>query len=224
MVLKKWQETGADVPVSWNGNVKTIRIQNGDAVNQRGMKGFSMMELVVVLAVIAILATLITPIITSYVDKARIDKAESDVRNLVAALNQYNSDTKTFPIFTGPIQVPNGSVFEVVASAGLNPAQAAGVTGWITVSTGDLKSMLNENSLLIATVGGSAWNGPYTGIIGEDPWGSKYFVTARALRSGSGLTGFALSAGPNRTIDTPLDQARGTPFIVGGDDIVAIVR
>ena len=110
-------------------------------MNTRAMRGFSMMELVVVLAVIAILATLITPIITSYVDKAKINKAQSDVRNLVAALNQFNSDTKAFPIYTAPIQVPNGTVFEVIASAGLNPAEAAGVSGWITPSMGDLKNL-----------------------------------------------------------------------------------
>jgi prepilin-type N-terminal cleavage/methylation domain-containing protein len=188
------------------------------------MQGFSMMELVVVLAVIAILATLITPIITSYVDKARINKAQGDVRNLATALTQYNTDTKTFPIFTAPVQVPNGTVFEVVASEGLDPAQATGISGWINSSTGDLKAMMNENSLLMATAGQRAWNGPYTGNIGEDPWGTRYMITARALRPGSNLTGFVLSAGANRTVETALDQARGTAFIVGGDDIVSIVR
>src|SRR6185436_9204722 len=146
--------------------MKRNKFMTGNAVDKRGVQGFSMMELVVVLAVIAILATLITPIITSYVDKAKINKAQSDVRNLVAALNQFNSDTKAFPIYTGPSQVPNGTVFEVIASAGLNPAEAPGVSGWITASTGDLKAMMNENSLLLSTSGGSAWNGPYTGIIG----------------------------------------------------------
>src|SRR6185436_5690626 len=172
--------------------MKRNKFMTGNAVDKRGVQGFSMMELVVVLAVIAILATLITPIITSYVDKAKINKAQSDVRNLVAALNQFNSDTKTFPIFTSSLQVPNGLVFEVVASDGLDPAQAIGISGWITTNTGNLKSMLNENSLLMATVGGSAWNGPYTGIIGEDPWGSKYLVTSRALKGGSNLTSFVL--------------------------------
>ena len=183
-----------------------------------------MMELVVVLAVIAILATLITPIITSYVDKARINKARSDVRNITAALNQFSSDTKLFPIFTAPAQVPNGTVYETVAGEGLDPAQAAGVVGWVTTSTGSLTSMLNQNSLLLTTVGANGWNGPYTGGIGEDPWGTKYIVTGRALKAGSALTGFVLSAGPNRTVETQLDQTRGTAFTVGGDDIVAIVR
>jgi prepilin-type N-terminal cleavage/methylation domain-containing protein len=194
------------------------------AMNHRDTRGFSMMELVVVLAVIAILATLITPIITSYVDKAKINKAQSDVRNLVVALNQFNSDTKTFPIFTAANQVPNGTVHEVLASEGLDPAQAAGITGWITSNAGNIKTLMNENSLSFATSGGTAWNGPYTGSIGEDPWGTKYLVTARALRAGSNLTGFVLSAGPNRTVETRLDQTRGTSFTIGGDDIVSIVR
>lgn len=186
-----------------------------------------MMELVVVLAVIAILATLITPIITSYVDKAKITKAQNDVRNLVTALNQFSADTRSYPIYTAQNQVAiNGTVYEVLASEGLDPAEASGISGWVGVSTGSLKTLLNENSLLFATsaTGGAGWNGPYTGGVGEDPWGSKYLVTARALKTGTNLTGFALSAGPNRTIETRLDQSRGTAFTIGGDDIVSIVR
>jgi type II secretory pathway pseudopilin PulG len=186
-----------------------------------------MMELVVVLAVIAILATLITPIITSYVDKAKLNKATADVLSISTALNQFNSDTKNFPIFTAPAQYPNGSVYEVLASSGLDPALATGVSvNWTTTNTGNLTQLLNENSLLITTSSSSkaAWNGPYVGVIGEDPWGTKYVVTSRALKAGSGLTAFVLSAGPNRTIETALDQTRGSAFTIGGDDIVSIVR
>ena len=189
-----------------------------------GMGGFSMMELVVVLAVIAILATLITPIITSYVDKAKFNKAQSDVRNISTALIQFNTDTKTFPIFQSPTQYPNGVTWDVVAGEGLDPALGLGISGWITTNTGSLRTMLNENSLLLATVGGSAWNGPYVGNIGEDPWGTKYMITGGALKPGSGLTAFVVSAGPNRIVETPLLQARGTAFVVGGDDIVSIIR
>jgi prepilin-type N-terminal cleavage/methylation domain-containing protein len=190
----------------------------------KSMRGFSMMELVVVLAVIAILATLITPIITSYVDKAKINKANSDVRNIATALIQFNSDTKTFPIFTSPTQYPNGTTFDVVASDGLDPSLGTGISGWITTNTGSLRTMLNENSLLLATVGGNAWNGPYTGTISEDPWGTKYMISAGALKPGSNLTAFVVSAGPNRTVETPLNQPRGTAFTIGGDDIVYIIR
>ena len=193
-------------------------------MSRKGNQGFSMMELVVVLAVIAILATLITPIITSYVDKAKINKAMSDVRNLVVAMNQFNADTKTFPIFTAPNQVPNGTVYELIVGEGLAPAQATGIAGWITSNQGSIKALLNENALTLTTSGRTAWNGPYTGGVGEDPWGTTYLITARALKPGSNLTAFVLSAGPNRTVETPLDQTRGTAFTIGGDDIVSIIR
>lgn len=184
-----------------------------------------MMELVVVLAVIAILATLITPIITSYVDKARLNKATSDVLSIATALNQFNSDTKNFPIFTAAAQYPNGTVYEVIASQGLDPSVGTGISAnWTTSNVGNLTSLLNENSLQITTSGKAAWNGPYSGVIGEDPWGTKYIVTSRALKAGSTLTAFVLSAGPNRTVETALDQTRGTAFVVGGDDIISIIR
>ena len=202
------------------GTVEKVERARGRVKNERG---FSMMELVVVLAVIAILSTLITPIITSYVDKAKVNKARSDVKAIATALVQFNTDTKTFPIFKTPADYPNGAVFEVVVSEGVDPAQAGGISGWIVASPGDLKAMLNDNSLQLTTSGRVAWNGPYVGGIGEDPWGSKYFVTGRALKPGT-LTAFVLSAGPDRTISTPLDQTRGTAFVIGGDDIVSIVR
>ena len=47
--------------------------------------GFTMIEMVVVLAVIAILAAILTPIITSYVERARINAATSDLKSIAAA-------------------------------------------------------------------------------------------------------------------------------------------
>ena len=183
-----------------------------------------MMELVVVLAVIAILATLITPIITSYVDKAKIEKAQNDVRNIATALLQYNTDTKTFPIFVTPADYPNGAALDVIASQGNDPLLAGGVSGWISSNAGSIQSLLNENSLLLTTSGGGAWNGPYLGSLGDDPWGTKYLVNSSALKPGSGVIGFVISAGPNRTVETVFNQSRGGKFTVGGDDIVAVIR
>jgi len=63
---------------------------------KQDMKGFTLMEMAIVLATIAILAAILTPIITSYVDRARLNAARTDVKNIAAALVQYNTDLKFY--------------------------------------------------------------------------------------------------------------------------------
>ena len=43
-------------------------------------KGFTLIELAVVLAIIAVLAAILTPLVTSYIDQARTTRAAADVR------------------------------------------------------------------------------------------------------------------------------------------------
>src|SRR5207302_1056412 len=66
---------------------------------KQDMKGFTLMEMAIVLATIAILAAILTPIITSYVDRARLNAARADVKNIAAALVQYNTDLKFYPVY-----------------------------------------------------------------------------------------------------------------------------
>src|SRR5437867_4926123 len=63
-------------------------------------RGFTMIEMVVVLAVIAILAAILTPIVTSYIERARVDSATNDVKKIAAAIVQFNTDTKVWPIYS----------------------------------------------------------------------------------------------------------------------------
>ena len=46
-------------------------------------KGFTLIELAVVLAIIAILAAVLTPMVTGYIDQARETRAQADVRGVI---------------------------------------------------------------------------------------------------------------------------------------------
>jgi len=60
-------------------------------------KGFTLLEIIVVVAIIAILAAYIAPKIAGRVDDARISKAKSDIRVLESSLELYKLDNFVYP-------------------------------------------------------------------------------------------------------------------------------
>ena len=60
-------------------------------------KGFTLLEIIVVVAIIAILAAYIAPKVAGRVDDARISKAKSDIRVLESSLELYKLDNFVYP-------------------------------------------------------------------------------------------------------------------------------
>lgn len=60
-------------------------------------KGFTLLEIIVVVAIIAILAAYIAPKVAGRVDDARISKAKSDIRVLESSLELYKLDNFSYP-------------------------------------------------------------------------------------------------------------------------------
>lgn len=60
-------------------------------------RGFTLIELMVVLVIIAVLASLIVPNVLDRADDARITAAKSDIGNLIQALKLYKLDSQRFP-------------------------------------------------------------------------------------------------------------------------------
>jgi general secretion pathway protein G len=65
--------------------------------HRRAARGFTLIELMVVVVIIGVLAALIVPNVLDRADDARVAAARTDVNNLVQALKLYKLDNQRYP-------------------------------------------------------------------------------------------------------------------------------
>jgi prepilin-type N-terminal cleavage/methylation domain-containing protein len=193
-------------------------------------KGFTLIELAVVLAIIAVLAAVLTPLVTGYLDQARIARAQADVRTIADALKLHQRDTGRYPIYNAsgyPSTVSDGTK-TVLGGPGTNPTETEnwGNLATTTLATTTLEAWINGNYTAVSTTNvfpKAAFRGPYVAAIESDPWGNKYLLNAANLNSATNHA-FVISGGPNGALDTARDQTATTALTVGTDDIVAVIK
>ncbi len=63
----------------------------------RRARGFTLIEIMVVVVIIGLLAAIIVPEVVNKVDEARIAKAKADIQSLETALTEYRLDNSVYP-------------------------------------------------------------------------------------------------------------------------------
>jgi prepilin-type N-terminal cleavage/methylation domain-containing protein len=205
--------------------------------NMSNNRGFTLIEMVVVLAVVAILAAILTPTIAKNINDAKIARANNEVQVIAGAVGSFFKDTGRWPTSDGTTLTD--TVQLLYTSSGEVPALDSTVTDeeyWLSDASGWSGTLVDtfEHHLVENNPGGGAtnypddttspkpelrWKGPYITELKADPWGNQYscniWYTFNTTTNAVGVW----SAGPNRIANTSAIQA-ATAVTIGGDDIL----
>jgi len=186
-------------------------------------KGFTLIELIVILAVISILVAILTPTVLKYIEEAQLNRAQEDTRIIQTMLNDLIKDTGQYPgnlLFTrtficGPGDIPTTGTIWCVGGATPNFRQ---LSNHLMVNDPDEDGILAEATEYRSS-GKFRWKGPYIQGLNEDPWGNAYAINASTLVGGNTSPTWVISAGPNGVFDTALAATT-----LAGDDVGVRVK
>jgi type II secretory pathway pseudopilin PulG len=169
----------------------------------RASRGFSMIEMVIILAIIVGLAGVVVPIVSQEVQDSKKGNAVADLNRIATALNQYIKDTLYFP--TGNM---GSTSFHFLHTDGNLPVENV-------FDSGDHCHV--DRFLASSEFGGARWRGPYLQSGFCDPWGGAYIINVQGFFN-PGERAMILSAGPDGLLATP-----PTALSPEGDDLMLLI-
>jgi type II secretory pathway pseudopilin PulG len=223
----------------------------------RSAKGFTLVEVTIILLVLVILSGILLPTIERFIDLARYVKVKEDLGMFAAIIELWKVDncTRYFRQCGLSTSQSSDNRVDLLVSEGSpqsRPALGVGISYWNVDPYGNASLVVDtmENQLVTNTPmsvqawaypwpginpGSCGWRGAYiTAPLGSDPWGTRYMANVAFLGPpGSRLLGapsanafrqmdvFVLSAGPDKTVQTPFTI---DGVVAQNDDMIALVN
>ena len=208
--------------------------------------GFTIVEATIVVSAVAILASSATPVISGFVEAARMTRAKSDLKVLGTAIQMYRVDTAE-SLFYQKGKVNSGkkdasvSVKMLVSNGDSPQIGSEGDSDWampydgrlvdtfqdhlITNTPGYVTSNGRTAGFAQPSQGGFnapfAWRGPYVNApVNPDPWGNRYACNVLYLAPSTGNDVVLLSAGPDGSVSSEFSK---DGLVAGGDDMILTV-
>ncbi len=106
-------------------------------LNRKNEKGFTLIELMIVIAIIGILAAIAIPQFSAYRTRSYNSSAQSDVRNIATAQEAYYVDNSTYTSNTDNL---SGASYGFMPSGNVTTAATATATSYVITgahSSGD---------------------------------------------------------------------------------------
>ncbi len=190
----------------------------------RGKKGFTLIEMVVVLAVVAILAAILVPTIEKNILDAKIARANNEVQVLGAAMASFYKDVGIWPSYSTFNTTQVDFIYSNNGSAGTD---GSGYQWWSGATNGydTFENQLISNApgytACAATTSENCWKGPYIAEVKADPWGHKYSSNVKDATGSNAM--WVWCAGPDGEADTNSTQTQASASL-GDDDIGVRLR
>jgi type IV pilus assembly protein PilE len=127
-------------------------------------KGFTLIELMIVVAIVAILASVALPAYTDYVRRSQVQEATAELSNLRIRLEQYFQDNRNYGTANCADGVPvvnfniPGRFGYVCALANGGQAYTLTATGNLDRAVGHVYTLTNANARATTTFKGGAVN------------------------------------------------------------------
>lgn len=191
------------------------------AARARNQRGFTLLEITIVVAVMAILGLILAPSIVSFLNQSRLARAENDVRAIADAVVEFVRDNGFHPQWADGQRSVR---IQLLVSPGAAGEAQPGAEPWLNTQPGSIdlisNQLVNNRPSFGATgyplktaLSGTGWNGPYlVSHLPEDPWGNRYVINVEHLSNSINAMEadgvqkkravWVLSAGPDGVFDT----------------------
>jgi len=120
-------------------------------------RGFTLIEVMIVVVIVGILATIALPNYTDYVTRGRIPEATSNLASMRVQMEQFYQDNRTYAGATACATPPTGQYFTFSCSALSATAYTLQALG--TGSMAGFTYTIDQNNAKVSTISASGWTG-----------------------------------------------------------------